>query len=112
MATLSVCVGCKDLLFFLKMKDECLTVPYIYVPSKTSREFENALFFFLMEREIFISLYSGLVDYSSRISLTHTHTHTYFTSLQWCRRQEIASIPVEATRNSSIPSDARVWIIS
>lgn len=75
MATLSVCVGCKDLLFFLKMKDECLTVPYIYVPSKTSREFENALFFFLMEREIFISLYSGLVDYSSRISLTHTHTH-------------------------------------
>lgn len=46
MATLSVCVGCKDLLFFLKMKDECLTVPYIYVPSKTSRDFENAFFFF------------------------------------------------------------------
>lgn len=39
MATLSVCVGCNNLSFFPKLKDECLTVPYIYILSKTSREF-------------------------------------------------------------------------
>lgn len=55
-ATFSDSVGCKNLLFDPKKKDECLAAPYMYLLSRT-RELENAAFFLLVERRIFTSLF-------------------------------------------------------